>query len=85
MLPYMAVGVNGHYAGQTWQTTPITTIYPPFAGNSGAQPCYGSTGTVSNEHGFASIQNVYFKLHGSTFLGNEHVVFTQDRTFYNSN
>jgi len=76
MLPTMAISVNGQ---------PLATINPPYSGNSTAQPCYGSTATVSNEHGHPSIQNVYFKLSGSTFIGNEHVVFTQDRTFYNSN
>ena len=76
ILPYMAVSVNGFYAGQTWQSTPITTIYPSYD---------GGCSTVSNEHGYSPIQNVYFRLHGSTFIGSDHVVFSQDRTFYNSN
>lgn len=75
----------GHYVGQTWQSTLISRISPAYAGNSTAQPCHGSTATVSNEHGYPTIQNVYFKLSGSTFIGSEHTVFSQDRTFYNSN
>lgn len=79
MLPYLEVSVNG-------QSTLITTIRPSYSGGPLAQPCYGSTETVSNEHSYPSIQNVYFKLYGSTFLnGNEHTIFTQDRTYYNSN
>jgi hypothetical protein len=86
ILPTLAVSVNGRYVGQTWQSTPITTINPNYSGNSGAQPCYGATATVSNEHSYSPLDNVYFLLSGSTFNGTgQHVVFTQDRTFYNSN
>jgi hypothetical protein len=78
MLPYMAVSVNGRYVGQTWQSTPITTVNPSYSGQ-------GCTAAVSNEHAYQPIQNVYLRLHGSTFNGQTHVESTQDRTFYNPN
>ena len=80
-LPYMTININSQWIGGRKYATWITNLYPPYSGYSQAQPCYGQTGTVSG--GFsASFFNVEYIIYGSTFVGPNHTIFSQDRIHY---
>jgi hypothetical protein len=82
-LPYLQINVNSSWIGGRKYYTWITNVYPPYSGYSNSQPCYGQTGTVSSEFTSANFWNVEFILYGSTFIGQSHTIFTQDRVFNN--
>jgi hypothetical protein len=81
--PRMSISVNvSNHGGQRW-ATPIASVFPPYSGESSTQPCYGSTATVASEHSYPNFSNVEFQLFGSTFIGQSHTIFMQDRLIYN--
>ncbi|HEX6682477.1 MAG TPA: hypothetical protein VF062_06755 [Candidatus Limnocylindrales bacterium] len=82
-LPYMTINVNSYVIGGRKYATWITNIYPPYAGYSSSQPCYGQTGTVYGEFTYANFSNVEFLLYGSTFVGSTFTTVSQDRIYYN--
>ncbi len=82
-LPYMTIDVNVYYSGGRRFATRIASVYPNYGPWVSEQPCYGNRATVSGEINYTNFSNIEFIVYGSTFVGQSHVIFTEDQIYYN--
>jgi hypothetical protein len=80
--PYMTINVNSQWIGGRKYATWITNVYPPYAGYSQSQPCYGQVGMVNSGFSYTPMNNVEYIIYGSTFIGSSFTTFSQDRIHY---